>query len=56
MEQTEIDKHWAAEGESRVAAYEAVLLESIPISQVFEAMEKEMTAGLGDIMKNDRGT
>lgn len=38
--QKEIDERWAEEGESRIDAYNAGLLEDMPISRVFEELER----------------
>lgn len=37
----EIDKTWAKEAESRLDAYEAGLIEGIPITNVFEDIERK---------------
>ncbi|MBN1602012.1 MAG: addiction module protein [Chitinispirillaceae bacterium] len=39
-QQKEIDAAWAKEGESRIVAYNAGLLEDMPISKVFEEIER----------------
>jgi putative addiction module component (TIGR02574 family) len=37
----EIDAAWAKEAESRIDAYEAGLIEDIPVSKVFEEIERK---------------
>ena len=39
-QQKEIDKRWAKEAESRIDAYNAGQLEELPISRVFEEIER----------------
>jgi hypothetical protein len=38
-QQNEIDARWAKDGESRIDAYNAGLLDDIPIDRVFEELE-----------------
>lgn len=40
-ERVQIDEAWAAEAESRLEAYEAGLIEGIPISKLFEEIKKK---------------
>lgn len=47
------NKLWAVEGESRIKAYEAGILKSIPLSQVFEELEIEKLRERGDGVMGD---
>lgn len=40
-ERSQIDDAWAAEAESRLDAYEAGLIEGMPVDKVFEEIEKK---------------